>query len=217
MSDLCDPMDYSPLGSSLHGILQAKILEWVAISFSRGSSRPRDWTQVSCIAGRCSTVWASKYSESLLRMQLKRHLRWWCDALLGGTRAVWRVKQVLLLLPRPTEFSVGGWQSPGVPSALTMLSLRQLPPPWAPARALGGEREALSRFLLPTLRSRNARQWAETIHRLPRVCFPTSGTTVLHRQKTTVCIQFAPCLSWGRGEETQSRSLHPGQEQNSPF
>ena len=49
---LCDPMDCSPPGSSIHGILQARILEWVAISFSRGSSQPRDQTQVSCIAGR---------------------------------------------------------------------------------------------------------------------------------------------------------------------
>ena len=44
---LCNPVDCSPPGSSVHGILQARILEWVAISFSRGSSRPRDWTQVS--------------------------------------------------------------------------------------------------------------------------------------------------------------------------
>ena len=51
-STLCDPMDCSPPGSSVQGILQARILEWVAISFSRGSSQPRDWTQVSCIAGR---------------------------------------------------------------------------------------------------------------------------------------------------------------------
>ena len=49
---LCDPMDCSPPGSSVHGILQARILEWVAISFSRGSSQPRDRTWVSCIAGR---------------------------------------------------------------------------------------------------------------------------------------------------------------------
>ena len=49
---LCDPMDCSLPGSSLHGILQARVLEWVAISFSRGSSRPRDQTQVSCIPGR---------------------------------------------------------------------------------------------------------------------------------------------------------------------
>ena len=44
---LCDPMDCSPSGSSVCGILQARILEWVAISFSRGSSWPRDWTHVS--------------------------------------------------------------------------------------------------------------------------------------------------------------------------
>ena len=43
---LCDPMDYT-----VHGILQARILEWVAFPFSRGSSQPRDRTQVSCIAG----------------------------------------------------------------------------------------------------------------------------------------------------------------------
>ena len=50
---LCDPVDCSPPGSSVHGILQARILEWVAISFSRGSSQPRDQTHVSRIAGRC--------------------------------------------------------------------------------------------------------------------------------------------------------------------
>ena len=49
---LCDPMDCSLPGSSVHGIFQARILEWVAISFSRGSSRPGDRTQVSCIVGR---------------------------------------------------------------------------------------------------------------------------------------------------------------------
>ena len=47
---LCDPMDCSPPGSSVHGILQVKILEWVAMSSSRGSSPPRDWTQVYCIS-----------------------------------------------------------------------------------------------------------------------------------------------------------------------
>ena len=49
---LCDPMNCSPPGCSILGILQARILEWVAISFSRGTSRPRDRTQVSRIAGR---------------------------------------------------------------------------------------------------------------------------------------------------------------------
>ena len=50
----------SPPGSSIYGILQARILEWVAIPFSRGSSRPRDWTQVSRIAGRLLTIWATR-------------------------------------------------------------------------------------------------------------------------------------------------------------
>ena len=50
------PMDCSPPDSSLHGLLQARTLKWVAISFSRVSSRPRDQTQVSCIAGRFSTI-----------------------------------------------------------------------------------------------------------------------------------------------------------------
>ena len=50
---LCDPMDCSPPGSSIHGIFQARVLEWVAISFSRGSSPPRDRTRVSCIASWC--------------------------------------------------------------------------------------------------------------------------------------------------------------------
>ena len=53
---LCDPMDCGPPGSSVHGIFQARILDWVAISFSRGSSQPRDQTQVSHIAGRRFTI-----------------------------------------------------------------------------------------------------------------------------------------------------------------
>ena len=57
---LCDPMDCSPPGSSAHGILQARILEWVAISFSRESSWPRNGTQVSCIIGRFFMVGATR-------------------------------------------------------------------------------------------------------------------------------------------------------------
>ena len=48
----CDPIVYSPPGTSVHGILQARILDWVAIFFSRGSSQPRNWTQISCIVCR---------------------------------------------------------------------------------------------------------------------------------------------------------------------
>ena len=57
---LCDPMDCSLPASSVHGILQARILEWVAIPFSRGSSWPRNWTWVSHIAGRVFTIWATR-------------------------------------------------------------------------------------------------------------------------------------------------------------
>ena len=53
-------MDCSLSGSSIHGILQARVLEWVAISFSRGSSQPRDQTQVSRIVGRRFTIWATR-------------------------------------------------------------------------------------------------------------------------------------------------------------
>ena len=49
---LCDPMNCSPPGSSVHGLLQARILEWVTMSSSRGSSQPRDQTCISSIAGR---------------------------------------------------------------------------------------------------------------------------------------------------------------------
>ena len=57
---LCDPMDCSLPGSSVHGIFQRRILEWVATSFSRRSSWPRDWTWVSCIVGRRFTIWATR-------------------------------------------------------------------------------------------------------------------------------------------------------------
>ena len=59
---LCDPMDYSLPGSSVHGIFQAIVLEWIAIPFSRGSCQPRDRTRVSRIAERRFTIWATRES-----------------------------------------------------------------------------------------------------------------------------------------------------------
>ena len=70
---LCNPMDCSLSGSSLHGILQATVLEWVAISFSRGSSWPRDRTQVSRIAGRRFNLWATR--EATKNYALKNFIR----------------------------------------------------------------------------------------------------------------------------------------------
>ena len=59
-------MDCSPPGSSVHGISQARILEWVAISFSRGCSWPSDRTRVSSIAGRHFTIWATRESHKTI-------------------------------------------------------------------------------------------------------------------------------------------------------
>ena len=62
-STLCNSMGYSAPGSSVQGILQARILEWVAISYSRGSSWPRNQTPVSCIAGRFFTILATREAQ----------------------------------------------------------------------------------------------------------------------------------------------------------
>ena len=80
MSTLCNPMDCSPRGSCVHGNLQVRILEWVAIPFSRESSQPRDKTWVSCIAGRLFTLWATslvhrsvQFSHSVMSNSLRPH------------------------------------------------------------------------------------------------------------------------------------------------
>ena len=61
---LCEPMDYRPPGSFLNGILQARILEWVAIPFSKESFQPRDQAQVSYIAGGFFSIWATREAQS---------------------------------------------------------------------------------------------------------------------------------------------------------
>ena len=68
---LRDPMDYSPPDSLVHGILQAIILEWVAMPFSRGSSWPRDQTQVSHIAGGFFTIWVPREAYSWLPPEME--------------------------------------------------------------------------------------------------------------------------------------------------
>ena len=62
---LCDPTNCSPPGTSVYGILQARMLEWVAMSFSRGSSQPSDQTWVSWIAGGFFTIWGSALFKEL--------------------------------------------------------------------------------------------------------------------------------------------------------
>ena len=70
---VCNPMDYSPPGSSVHGILQARIPEWVAMPSSRGSSQPRDWIQVSSIGGRFFILWATREASPKICLQLIHH------------------------------------------------------------------------------------------------------------------------------------------------
>ena len=69
---LWNSMGCSPPGSSVHGILQARILGWVAIPFSRGSSQPRDQTWVSCIAGRFFTIWVTSLNPLYKRTAYKQ-------------------------------------------------------------------------------------------------------------------------------------------------
>ena len=70
-------MDCSPPGFSIHGIFQARVLEWGAIAFSRGSSPPRDRIQVSHIAGRCFTIWASREALKAASKQATEIPPWW--------------------------------------------------------------------------------------------------------------------------------------------
>ena len=84
---LCDPMDCSLQRSSVHGIFQARVLEWVAISFSRGSSQPRDQTWVSRIVGRCFTIWVTR-KIFIVYKKKKKHLL----LAVGGDRIIPKAK-----------------------------------------------------------------------------------------------------------------------------
>ena len=64
---LFEPLGCRQSGSSIHGLLQARIVKWVAAPFSRRSSQSRDWTQVSCIAGEFFTIWATREAHSMTK------------------------------------------------------------------------------------------------------------------------------------------------------
>ena len=90
---LCDPMDCSPPSSSVHGVLQARVLGWGALPFSGGSSQPKDQTQVPCIAGRVFTAWATTEalfwrtclpgSEAFKGVLKINEVLWGCPNLMG--------------------------------------------------------------------------------------------------------------------------------------
>ena len=99
---LCDPMDCSLPGSSVHGIFQAIVLEWTAISFSRGSSQPRDWTWASCTAGKFFTVWATRKACKQL------NLNTW-------TEYKFRAMSTDVMSPGSLYSSIGIWDGIWVP------------------------------------------------------------------------------------------------------
>ena len=103
----CDPMDCSLPGSSVHGILQARVLEWAAISFPRGSSQPRDWTWVSRIAGRCFNLWATR--ETTVIYQIMQNYFSKC------------LRQFLIRLTRLYEMS-SSWPALGIVKILATLT-----------------------------------------------------------------------------------------------
>ena len=70
------PMDCSLPGFSVHGTFQAIVLEWITISFSRGSSQPRDWTQVSRIVDRCFTIWATREVSTINSVNSVHWVHW---------------------------------------------------------------------------------------------------------------------------------------------
>ena len=112
---LCDSMDCSSSGSSIHGILQARILQWVAMSFSRGSSWPGDWTWVSHIAGRFFTIWA-------IREAIRKQFNWLSlkKAKIHSAAAAAKSLQSCPTLCDPIDGSPPGSPVPGILQARTL-------------------------------------------------------------------------------------------------
>ena len=129
---LCDPTDCGHLpDSSVHGIFQTRILEWVAISFSRGSSPPRDWIWVSCIAGRFFTNWATKEAPYYIytdintthRYNFMAALKKWINVIYWNIFIYLKIHFFLLILHDSKTF----WWAPRVsgPEPLCLLRLRE--------------------------------------------------------------------------------------------
>ena len=116
-------MDYSPPGSFVHGILQARILEWLAISFSKGSSQPRDWTCVSHISCRCFTIWATGMQRYMGLGILWFHKR---------VSQVALVVKICLAMQETQETQVWslGWEDPLEESLATHSSILAWKIPW---------------------------------------------------------------------------------------
>ena len=147
---LCDPLDYSLSGSCAHRILQARILEWVAVPFSRRCSQPRYQTQVSHIAGGFFTIWTTKEAPEMLNpevvackapltMEFSRQEYWselpfpspgdlpnpgielGSPALAGGFFTIWDTREALQL----AAALLCPWNSPGKNTGVGSCSLFQ--------------------------------------------------------------------------------------------
>ena len=106
-------MDYSLLGSSVPGVLQARILEWVTISFPRGSSQPRGQTQVSCVTGGFFSTWATREAPKLLRSGPK-------SSAAAAAAAAAKSLQSCPTLCNPMDGSPPGSPVPGILQARTL-------------------------------------------------------------------------------------------------
>ena len=157
---LCDPVDCSPPGFSVHGISQARILEWIAIPFSRGSSQPRDGTPVSCTAGRFFTVWTTGKSLSswvwikfcLVRSKMFGSRKHWLDFASHNTLGVlprapcrppglrgprYRLRRVCSAtcwaIPASGSSPAAGiWPEPRAPREPRAQGCKKLPQGWSP-------------------------------------------------------------------------------------
>ena len=139
---LCDLMDCSPPGFSVHGIFQARILAWVVIPFSMRSSQPRDWTWVSCIGSRFFTVWATREAPGSPGESLKVPQCPFCtpDNLTkffrGGT-------QVSAFFKSQVDFQCGAKmenhcsKKVKIPTMKSQPSSNQIPPSTKPFKQLG--------------------------------------------------------------------------------
>ena len=155
---LCNPMDCSLPGSSVHGIFQARVLEWVAFSFSRGSSWPRDRTQVSHIAGKCFTIWATREAHRCLDTKIWKLItfvfQWSCS-----------VAQLCPTLCNPMD-----WSTPGFLVLHCPLKFAQIHVHWV------GDAICPSNPLLPSSPSayslsqhQGLFQWVSSLHQVARV------------------------------------------------
>ena len=153
-------MDCSLSDSSIHGIFQARILEWVDIAFSRRSFQPRDWIRVSCMVGRCFTVWATSEVQYLLSPSQSIQNSW---ATKHSTASVWFGDSVCVCVVVGVEGEEEGTKT----IRMSTYPLRGL----HPGNKNQGEYHHLGRNCQPAFRrgscSYRRRQWQPTPVLLP--------------------------------------------------